>query len=104
MAATFNESNTNVSNIVNNSKESVDNFTEFDDVTLLKQYLGDRYMPLWSLVLLNITYITIFVTGLVGNVCTCIVITRNRYVKSDILNHSLPKHMYVQLHQTYIYR
>lgn len=49
-----------------------------DDDDFLTSRLGDRYMAQTPLVILNIIYIAIFITGLIGNVCTCIVIARNR--------------------------
>lgn len=50
----------------------------FDIVTHLTEQLGERYLNNGQLVVLNIVYIAIFVSGLVGNICTCIVIARNR--------------------------
>ena len=50
------------------------------DSELLEAKLGIRYRSLGELILLNIVYITIFITGVVGNICTCIVICKNRYM------------------------
>ena len=47
---------------------------------LIEQHLGKRYMDSWELALLNIVYILIFISGILGNTFTCIVIVRNRYM------------------------
>ena len=52
----------------------------YDEKALIEQYLGTRYMDLWTLAVLNVIYITIFLTGIFGNACTFIVIARNRYM------------------------
>ena len=64
---------------INISDINTTNIT-YDEVTEIEKYLGSRYMDLWSLAVLNCIYITIFLTGIVGNTCTCIVIARNRYM------------------------
>lgn len=48
------------------------------DSDLLAVRLGERYMAEVPLVILNIIYIAIFASGIFGNVCTCVVIARNR--------------------------
>ncbi|KAL8621940.1 hypothetical protein ACOMHN_046144 [Nucella lapillus] len=45
---------------------------------LLKEYLGDRHISLEAVVLLTAIYALIFLSGVLGNVCTCVVIARNR--------------------------
>ena len=67
---------------------SVENLTFYDlrNVTtrwqsredFLKDYLGDRHISLEAVVLLTALYTLIFLSGVLGNVCTCIVIARNR--------------------------
>lgn len=44
----------------------------------LTLHLGDRYVTTTQLIVLNIIYIGIFLSGTIGNICTCIVIARNR--------------------------
>lgn len=44
----------------------------------LALHLGDRYLTTTQLIVLNVIYIGIFLSGTVGNICTCIVIARNR--------------------------
>ncbi|XP_064477286.1 pyrokinin-1 receptor-like [Ornithodoros turicata] len=44
------------------------------------QYLPDTSEPLTTVVTMTIVYALILVTGVTGNVCTCIVIARNRYM------------------------
>jgi len=50
----------------------------FDEVAYLESYLGERRVGTVSIVFLTFIYITIFLSGTIGNVCTCIVIARNR--------------------------
>lgn len=45
---------------------------------LLREYLGDKHISLPAVVLLTSLYTIIFLSGVLGNVCTCIVIARNR--------------------------
>ena len=49
-----------------------------DIAAYLTMHLGDRYHTMTQLVVLNVIYIGIFLSGTVGNLCTCIVIARNR--------------------------
>lgn len=63
------------------SNSSYDNNTSdvsLSDSDLLAVRLGERYMAEVPLVILNIIYIAIFASGIFGNVCTCVVIARNR--------------------------
>ena len=46
----------------------------------IERHLGKRYMDSWELALLNIVYISIFISGILGNTFTCIVIVKNRYM------------------------
>nr|KAG5703984.1 hypothetical protein BaRGS_032073 [Batillaria attramentaria] len=46
--------------------------------TLLTEYLGEKHVSMAVVVLLTSLYTIIFLTGVLGNVCTCIVIARNR--------------------------
>ena len=56
-----------------------DNSTEvpFDVSAFLETHMGSRYRSLLESVTLSIIYSLILLTGVVGNVCTCIVIVRN---------------------------
>lgn len=51
-----------------------------DEYLLLK--MGPRRKDMLSVVCLLVIYSFIFVTGIVGNVCTAIVIVRNRYMQT----------------------
>ena len=44
----------------------------------LTLHLGDRYVTTTQLIVLNVIYIGVFLSGTIGNICTCIVIARNR--------------------------
>ena len=46
----------------------------------LEQLLGPRRFELYKVVPITVIYATIFVTGVVGNVCTAVVICRNKYM------------------------
>lgn len=66
---------------------SCQNITEFtlNDKCVenyLHTYLGPRSLPLETLVPVTIIYIIIFVTGVFGNVTTCIVILTNQYMQT----------------------
>ena len=52
----------------------LENLTEAE---YLAKVLGPKYLPLKMVIPLTIAYVTIFVTGIFGNVTTCIVIIRN---------------------------
>lgn len=52
----------------------------YDEISEIEKYLGPRYMDQWTLAVLNCIYIAIFMTGIFGNTCTCIVIAWNRYM------------------------
>ena len=54
---------------------------EREDGSLLSQ-LGPQHLPYNSLVPITIVYIIIFITGMVGNCATCIVIAKNQYMQS----------------------
>ncbi|XP_076676691.1 neuropeptides capa receptor [Andrena cerasifolii] len=48
-----------------------------DESIYLEDELGPKYLPLAQLLPITVVYVVIFVTGIVGNVATCIVIKRN---------------------------
>jgi len=48
----------------------------------LEMYLGPRNLPWETLIPVTIIYILIFVTGVFGNVTTCIVILTNQYMQT----------------------
>ena len=52
----------------------------FDVEKLLETYLGPRHRSLLEWVILTMVYSAIFLTGIVGNVSTCIVIAKNTYM------------------------
>ena len=58
---------------------SLINKTISEDASI-ENHLGKRYMESWKLALLNSVYISIFISGIIGNIFTCIVIVRNRYM------------------------
>ena len=48
----------------------------------LSQILGPRRKELYKVIPVTVVYCIIFVTGIIGNVSTCIVIARNRYMQT----------------------
>ena len=64
----------------NNS--TTDNVT-FVEKDFLEDYLGPRRAQgLPETILLTTIYFIILVTGIIGNVCTCIVIYKNQYMRT----------------------
>jgi len=53
-----------------------------DEDDYIRQYLGWRYRSLSESVTLTAIYATILLTGVVGNVSTCVVIASNRAMHS----------------------
>ena len=49
---------------------------------LLIERLGERRRETVSAVILTVVYTAIFLSGILGNVCTCIVITRNSSMRT----------------------
>jgi len=59
---------------------SIYNSTEFNLDAFLKNHLGSRNRDLPGSLALTIVYGLIFVTGLLGNACTCVVIATNGHL------------------------
>jgi len=53
-----------------------------DEADYIRLYLGWRYRGLCESVILTIIYATILLTGVIGNVSTCVVIASNRAMHS----------------------
>ncbi|XP_060070505.1 pyrokinin-1 receptor-like [Ylistrum balloti] len=51
-----------------------------EETDLLLQLLGDKRKGLPSVITLTVVYSIIFITGVIGNVSTCLVIARNTYM------------------------
>ena len=56
------------------------NTSDVDIETLLQETMGPRSRRPAELAVLTIVYCVIFVSGVIGNVSTCIVITRHGYM------------------------
>lgn len=54
--------------------------SDFDEFGYLELNLGPRHLHAPVLAVLSSVYVAIFLSGTVGNVCTCIVIARNRHM------------------------
>ena len=66
----------------NNSSGNVTNGT-FIVEDFLEDYMGpQRAQGLPETILLTTIYFIILVTGIIGNVCTCIVIYKNQYMRT----------------------
>ncbi|XP_023226381.1 pyrokinin-1 receptor-like [Centruroides sculpturatus] len=46
----------------------------------LIETLGEKQVPLITAISMTMVYSILLVTGVVGNICTCVVITRNKYM------------------------
>ncbi|XP_041354378.1 pyrokinin-1 receptor-like [Gigantopelta aegis] len=62
--------------------EHVLNVSSFNEEAYLESNMGERRKDLVSVGVLTLVYSLIFCTGVVGNLCTCIVIKRNAYLHS----------------------
>ncbi|XP_046568005.1 pyrokinin-1 receptor-like [Haliotis rubra] len=58
------------------------NTSNFDVEDFLVESFGERRKDLASVITLTIVYSVIFLTGVIGNMSTCIVITKNSYLHS----------------------
>ncbi|KAI8772831.1 neuromedin-U receptor 1, partial [Biomphalaria glabrata] len=56
--------------------------TGTDEGQILLEILGAKRKELRFVVLLIVIYSVVFVTGIVGNVCTCVVIAKNAYMRT----------------------
>ncbi|XP_071112800.1 pyrokinin-1 receptor-like [Haliotis cracherodii] len=65
---------------MSNASDIVDSNFSLDDYILTN--LGSKNMGSTAGVLLTIIYSLIFISGTIGNVCTCIVIARNSYMQT----------------------
>lgn len=65
----------------NFSCNGTDNNSQFVDIEkLLSDSLGERRRDLPSAVVLTFVYSLVFITGTIGNICTCVVIAKNSYM------------------------
>ena len=62
-----------------NTSQGPDNSSMEADLASL---LGPKHPEFYKLIPVTVIYCLIFVTGIVGNVCTCIVIARNHYMQT----------------------
>ncbi|XP_013777385.1 neuropeptides capa receptor-like [Limulus polyphemus] len=53
-----------------------------DVETYISQHLGPKRLPLNWLIPLTTVYVVIFLSGMIGNTCTCLVISRNQYMQT----------------------
>ena len=56
--------------------------TPIDLDKYVTDYLGEKRKELFSAVVLSVVYLLIFVTGIIGNLSTCLVIGKNAYMHS----------------------
>jgi len=65
---------------VTSVSSTMSNSTEFDLDAFLKAHLGSRSRDFPESLALTVVYGVIFVTGLLGNACTCVVIATNAHL------------------------
>jgi 7 transmembrane receptor (rhodopsin family) len=70
-----NGSLTTTTSTIQNSTVPVTNLSDF-----LAEYLGNRYHSNAEAVALTIVYCIVLITGVVGNVATCVVVASNKYL------------------------
>ncbi|KAJ8315274.1 hypothetical protein KUTeg_007424 [Tegillarca granosa] len=56
------------------------NLSDFDLELHINSYIGERRKGLSSTIILTIVYVGIFLSGLMGNLCTCVVVWKNIYM------------------------
>ncbi|KAJ8315221.1 hypothetical protein KUTeg_007371 [Tegillarca granosa] len=77
------EYNISCLNETNSSVAVLSNVTIISDVDeYIAQFMGSRYINSLSLGILTFIYCMIFLTGILGNGCTCIVIAKNKYMQT----------------------
>jgi hypothetical protein len=68
------------------SNNSVDNihfgFGNESIEEYLANVLGPKYLPLAVVLPITVIYVTIFVSGVIGNVAVCVVIARNKSMRT----------------------
>ncbi|XP_013786452.1 neuropeptides capa receptor-like isoform X1 [Limulus polyphemus] len=77
--------NMSVSDIFGNytaSLTTLEPLVTTDVETFIIQRLGPKRLPLNWLIPLTSVYWVIFLTGIIGNACTCLVISRNQYMQT----------------------
>ncbi|KAK3098002.1 hypothetical protein FSP39_015216 [Pinctada imbricata] len=62
---------------MNSSEHHMQNYSEIEDLLL---HMGQKRRDMVSTTILLLVYSLIFFTGTVGNICTCIVIVKNKYM------------------------
>lgn len=67
-------------NLVWNNQTHVSNSTECQNLSVAVCQLGPPRDPLSTVIPMTLVYSVILTTGVTGNICTCIVIYRNRYM------------------------
>lgn len=58
-------------------------FQEDYEENYLEKYLGPKHLPYSSLIPITVIYTAIFVTGIFGNLSTCLVIAKAHYMRSS---------------------
>ncbi|XP_022242466.1 pyrokinin-1 receptor-like isoform X1 [Limulus polyphemus] len=67
---------------VTHSFTTMESSNVFDVETYISQRLGPKRLPLNWLIPLTTVYSLIFLSGMIGNACTCLVIARNQYMQT----------------------
>lgn len=75
-------SDCDANNTSDNSSGVFFNFTDTDIRDFMVEKLGHKQKDSFIALLLTCVYVVIFITGVIGNLSTCIVIRRNRHMHS----------------------
>ena len=80
--------------------------TELERAAYIERHLGARHLPLTTIIPISLVYFCIFVVGVLGNVSTCLVIFKNKYMQtptnlylanlaiSDLMTHLVGKNIF----------
>lgn len=70
----------NITTEIFENMTSNDTTSEFDMNMFIEEMMGEKRRDAVSVGFLTFVYVLIFITGISGNICTCIVIARNAYM------------------------
>lgn len=73
-------SNCDANDTSDNSSDGFFNFTDTEIRDFMVQKLGHKQKDSFIALLLTCVYAVIFITGVIGNLSTCLVIKRNRHM------------------------
>lgn len=64
------------------SDEYYENYADWNETAYVRDHRGPKYLPPLLVLPITVVYVVIFVTGMVGNIATFIVIIKNSSMQS----------------------